>query len=216
MRRKRRARRSATKPTTAFPTCAARVAMARTNDPHSASAQFFVNLVDNKRLDYMRDPNGGANPVSWGYAVFGKVVERHGCGRQDRRHRNRRCRPVPGRRAEDAGDHREDQRQHDVARNQRAGAMSTLFISDLHLDESRPEIVDVFERFLASEARGAEALYILGDLFESWIGDDDDSPMADRVARALRALQRRAACRSTSCAATAISCSARISRAAPA
>ena len=66
--------------------------------------------------------------------------------------------------------------------------MSTLFISDLHLDESRPEIVDVFERFLAGEARGAKALYILGDLFESWIGDDDDSPMADRVARALRAL----------------------------
>jgi len=66
--------------------------------------------------------------------------------------------------------------------------MSTLFISDLHLDESRPEIVDLFERFLATEARGAEALYILGDLFESWIGDDDDSPLAGRVARALRAL----------------------------
>jgi peptidyl-prolyl cis-trans isomerase A (cyclophilin A) len=50
------------------------VAMARTNDPHSAAAEFFVNLVDNKRLDYVPDPNGGANPVSWGYAVFGKVV----------------------------------------------------------------------------------------------------------------------------------------------
>ena len=66
--------------------------------------------------------------------------------------------------------------------------MSTLFISDLHLDESRPEIVDLFERFLAEEARGAKALYILGDLFESWIGDDDDSPLAGRVARALCAL----------------------------
>ncbi len=50
------------------------VAMARTNDPHSAAAEFFINLVDNKRLDYVPDPNGGANPVSWGYAVFGKVV----------------------------------------------------------------------------------------------------------------------------------------------
>ncbi len=50
------------------------VAMARTNDPHSAAAEFFVNLVDNKRLDYVPDPNGGANPLSWGYAVFGKVV----------------------------------------------------------------------------------------------------------------------------------------------
>ena len=66
--------------------------------------------------------------------------------------------------------------------------MSTLFISDLHLDDSRPEIVAVFERFLTEEARGAEALYILGDLFESWIGDDDHSPLADRVANALRRL----------------------------
>ena len=67
--------------------------------------------------------------------------------------------------------------------------MPTFFISDLHLDESRPDIVDQFERFLAGEARGADALYILGDLFESWIGDDDDSQLADRVARALRALR---------------------------
>lgn len=67
--------------------------------------------------------------------------------------------------------------------------MPTFFISDLHLDESRPDIVDQFERFLAEEARGADALYILGDLFESWIGDDDDSPLADRVARALRVLR---------------------------
>jgi UDP-2,3-diacylglucosamine hydrolase len=66
--------------------------------------------------------------------------------------------------------------------------MSTLFISDLHLDESRPEIVDLFERFLGGQARGAKALYILGDLFESWIGDDDDSALAQRVARALHAL----------------------------
>jgi UDP-2,3-diacylglucosamine hydrolase len=67
--------------------------------------------------------------------------------------------------------------------------MPTLFISDLHLDESRPEIVDLFARFLAEEARGADALYILGDLFESWIGDDDDSPLGARVARALRSLR---------------------------
>jgi UDP-2,3-diacylglucosamine hydrolase len=67
--------------------------------------------------------------------------------------------------------------------------MPTLFISDLHLDESRPEIIGLFERFLAEEARGADALYILGDLFESWIGDDDDSPLAERVASALRSLR---------------------------
>ena len=67
--------------------------------------------------------------------------------------------------------------------------MSTLFISDLHLDETRPQIVELFLRFLANDARGAGALYILGDLFESWIGDDDDAPLATRVARALRALR---------------------------
>lgn len=43
------------------------LAMARTNDPHSASAQFFINLVDNQRLD--------PNPRSWGYTVFGEVIE---------------------------------------------------------------------------------------------------------------------------------------------
>ncbi len=50
--------------------------------------------------------------------------------------------------------------------------MSTLFISDLHLTGERPEINRLFLRFLAGEARGAEALYVLGDLFEAWLGDD--------------------------------------------
>jgi len=63
----------------------------------------------------------------------------------------------------------------------------TLFISDLHLDDSRPRIVELFESFLAGEAREAEALYILGDLFETWIGDDDDSPLPARVASTLKA-----------------------------
>jgi cyclophilin family peptidyl-prolyl cis-trans isomerase len=47
------------------------VSMARTGDPHSAAAQFFVNLVDNKRLDYTADTNG----LTWGYTVFGKVIK---------------------------------------------------------------------------------------------------------------------------------------------
>lgn len=48
-----------------------------------------------------------------------------------------------------------------------------LFISDLHLCESRPEITRTFLAFLSTEASQAEALYILGDLFEYWAGDDD-------------------------------------------
>ena len=50
--------------------------------------------------------------------------------------------------------------------------MATLFISDLHIDAGRPAITEHFLRFLATEAKHAEALYILGDLFESWVGDD--------------------------------------------
>ncbi len=66
--------------------------------------------------------------------------------------------------------------------------MITLFISDLHLDAARPHITELFEAFLRGEARTAQALYILGDLFESWIGDDDDSELAQRVQSALRDL----------------------------
>jgi UDP-2,3-diacylglucosamine hydrolase len=50
--------------------------------------------------------------------------------------------------------------------------VAALFISDLHIDASCPAITRQFLSFLATEARDAEALYILGDLFESWIGDD--------------------------------------------
>ncbi|MGM3213762.1 metallophosphoesterase, partial [Klebsiella pneumoniae] len=57
-----------------------------------------------------------------------------------------------------------------------------------HLDPSRPEITDLFLRFLREQAPGADALYILGDLFEAWIGDDTPSPAADAVADALKVL----------------------------
>lgn len=50
--------------------------------------------------------------------------------------------------------------------------MAALFISDLHIDASHPAISEQFLSFLSAEARDADALYILGDLFESWIGDD--------------------------------------------
>ncbi len=66
--------------------------------------------------------------------------------------------------------------------------MATLFISDLHLDPERPHITDLFERFLREQAREADALYVLGDLFEAWVGDDDPSPTGARVAAALRSL----------------------------
>lgn len=62
-----------------------------------------------------------------------------------------------------------------------------LFISDLHLDPSRPAITSLFRDFLQNEARAASALYILGDLFEAWIGDDAVPP-GDPVLAALHEL----------------------------
>jgi UDP-2,3-diacylglucosamine hydrolase len=66
--------------------------------------------------------------------------------------------------------------------------MTTLFISDLHLDASRPQITALFLEFLESEAAGADALYILGDLFEAWIGDDAPDEVGDAVAAGLARL----------------------------
>jgi UDP-2,3-diacylglucosamine hydrolase len=63
-----------------------------------------------------------------------------------------------------------------------------LFVSDLHLDGSAPDAIDQFVAWLAGEARGAEAVYVLGDLFESWIGDDDDDAARQRACDGLRAL----------------------------
>jgi UDP-2,3-diacylglucosamine hydrolase len=66
--------------------------------------------------------------------------------------------------------------------------LSTLFISDLHLDPREPAVTRQFLAFLDGEARRADALYILGDLFEVWIGDDDPEPAGREVIAALRRL----------------------------
>ena len=66
--------------------------------------------------------------------------------------------------------------------------MTTLLVSDLHLDASRPGITRLFLDFLAGEARHADALYVLGDLFEAWVGDDDPGEPGASVCAALKAL----------------------------
>ncbi|MFY2764119.1 UDP-2,3-diacylglucosamine diphosphatase [Arenimonas sp. MALMAid1274] len=66
--------------------------------------------------------------------------------------------------------------------------MTVLLVSDLHLDPSRPAITQQFLSLLAGEARQAEALYILGDLFEAWVGDDDPGEPGAAVCAGLRAL----------------------------
>lgn len=66
--------------------------------------------------------------------------------------------------------------------------MATLFIADLHLQTEEPAITAGFLRFLRGEAKNADALYILGDLFEAWIGDDDPNPLHREMAAAIKAL----------------------------
>ena len=66
--------------------------------------------------------------------------------------------------------------------------MSVLLISDLHLQEERPDVTRAFFDFLQTRARGAEALYILGDFFEVWIGDDGMTPYHEAIAKALHDL----------------------------
>ena len=63
----------------------------------------------------------------------------------------------------------------------------TLFISDLHLDENAPEITFQFLQLLKQCDKSIDALYILGDLFEAWIGDDHDTPFHRSIIQALRA-----------------------------
>jgi len=66
--------------------------------------------------------------------------------------------------------------------------MSDIFISDLHLDESRPELTAGFLQFLSDGLQDATSLYILGDFFEVWLGDDHDTPFNQTIIQALKAV----------------------------
>lgn len=64
--------------------------------------------------------------------------------------------------------------------------MTTLIIVDLHLSEEQPTLTELFFRFLKERAQTADALYILGDLFEAWVGDDHRSAFNQQVIQALQ------------------------------
>lgn len=66
----------------------------------------------------------------------------------------------------------------------------TYFISDLHLGEDFPNITDCFERFMHNTAPQADALYVLGDLFEVWIGDDNVTEFNTRIAHLFKQLSQ--------------------------
>lgn len=67
--------------------------------------------------------------------------------------------------------------------------MSVLFVSDLHLDAERPAAIDTFVDFIEREGVKSERFFILGDLFEVWVGDDDDDPAMARVIDAIAQLR---------------------------
>ncbi len=69
--------------------------------------------------------------------------------------------------------------------------MTTLFISDLHLQSERPHITRAFYAFLDQHASQADALYILGDFFNAWLGDDDQTALTLEVASQLKNLSAR-------------------------
>ena len=66
--------------------------------------------------------------------------------------------------------------------------MERLFISDLHLSDSAPDLRLAFEHFIADHCSDIDELYILGDLVDAWIGDDDDSPFAQQMCATLKSI----------------------------
>jgi UDP-2,3-diacylglucosamine hydrolase len=69
--------------------------------------------------------------------------------------------------------------------------MTTLLVSDLHLSPERPAVTRAFQNFLKQQVHPADSLYILGDLFEVWIGDDDPSEFARTIISELKTLSDR-------------------------
>ena len=66
--------------------------------------------------------------------------------------------------------------------------MERIFISDLHLDVNRKDLTRAFTQFLSEQCQTIDELYILGDFFELWLGDDDQSPLNNEVIEALSSL----------------------------
>ena len=69
--------------------------------------------------------------------------------------------------------------------------MPIYFIADLHLSESHPQLTALFQKFIQEKAVHAQAVYILGDLFDFWIGDDENSPLVQTIKQTIRSLTKR-------------------------
>lgn len=147
--------------------------MARTQAPHSATAQFFINVVDNDFLNF-----SGESLQGWGYCVFAEVVE--GMDVVDK------IKAVATGRS---GMH-QDVPKDDVIIKASPSASNSWrhFYCRFAPANRRTGDHRRFSAFLQGEARQADALYILGDLFEAWIGDDDPNPLHQQIASAIKAV----------------------------
>ncbi len=162
------------------------VAMARTGVRDSATAQFFINVKQQRLPQLPQRAQDG-----WGYAVFGKVVSGMDVVTKIAQDAHRHRRPVPQRRAQAGGRHRVGDAWSERRRSSRLEWRRSSSPTCTSPRSGRQRTSSSSSSSKAG-ARGAEALYILGDLFEYWIGDDDlDEPFNAVMAGLLRAARRR-------------------------
>src|SRR5699024_10835813 len=150
------------------------LSMARTPDPDSATSQFFINLSDNEALNYSDDEPG--------YAVFAKVVE--GMDMVDE------IAAIP---TGPAGPFPQDVPRQSVIIDKAeiisdSAIVATHFLADLHLQDDRGQLARKLHADLAAPAHQAAAGYVLGDLFDVWIGDDGSLPQHRATINAFAAL----------------------------
>ncbi len=151
-------------------------AMARTQAPHSATAQFFINVVDNDFLNF-----SGESLQGWGYCVFAEVVE--GMDVVDKN--QKRLPPAAAACTVMCRKKTLSSKASPSANN----SWRHFFIADLHLQTEEPAITAGFSAFFyRGKPVRLTPLYILGDLFEAWIGDDDPNPLHQQIASAIKAV----------------------------
>ena len=135
-----------------------------------------------RRVDKGSSTATGSND---GAVVIDVGITRDADGQPPRRCRIRRSAQTRELDHAGAGWRRSDDARRDAAEHALRGRafpfVRCSFISDLHLDSVTPERVDAFSRFLRREAARCDELYLLGDLSEVWIGDDDDSAFASAL-----------------------------------
>ena len=155
------------------------LAMARTNAPHSATAQFFINTTNNGFLDFKSE-----SPSGWGYAVFGKVIEGQDVVDKIEKVKTGHAQ-WPWRCAGRRRGHRESRRSLIHTLTAPAVAAGRPAVRPAPRAGHAGQRTARLERHLAETP--AQAVLLLGDIFEVWVGDDArHEPFEAGVVRLLR------------------------------